>query len=250
MAHPHGADSAYGDRMGGGGASVVVFGHGGDEPGHPLNSLASFVAVRASGAHGVELDVRRTADDHIVAIHDHTLPDGRPVASTPRAQLPPDIATLHEVLDVCAAMTVNIEVKNFPSDPAFDPDERITDLVVDVVRGRGMTDAVIVSSFGMGSIDRVLAHHPELRTAALVLSRRPPEVILDRVVAHGHRIVHPYDTMVTEAFMSCARARSLAVNVWLDEDESVARMRQLVDLGVDGIITSHPERVLSITEGA
>src|SRR3954452_23690175 len=187
---------------------VLVYGHGSDEPGNKLNSAASFVAVRQSGADGVELDVRRTADDQLVAIHDHTLPDGTPVAAARISQLPPDLPTLAEVLDICAGMIVNIEIKNYPSDPAFDPSERVTDLVVDLLQERGFTDSVVVSSFGMGCIDRVLVREPSLSTAALALSRRPAEQVLDPVVAHGHGIVHPYDTMVDAAFMAAARSRS------------------------------------------
>src|SRR4051812_18145821 len=77
---------------------VLVFGHGSDEPGNKLNSAASFVAVRQSGADGVELDVRRTADDQLIAIHDHTLPDGTPVAAAHSSQLPPEVPALAEVL--------------------------------------------------------------------------------------------------------------------------------------------------------
>jgi glycerophosphoryl diester phosphodiesterase len=55
-------------------------------------------------------------------------------------------------------------------------------------------------------------------------------------VEHGHRIVHPYDTMVDEVFMTAARARSLEVNVWT-LDVGLDRYDELIELGVDGIIT-------------
>jgi glycerophosphoryl diester phosphodiesterase len=48
--------------------------------------------------------------------------------------------------------------------------------------------------------------------------------------------VHPYDTMVDEAFVDEARARRLQVNVWFGEADST-RFATLVDLGVDGLIT-------------
>jgi len=221
---------------------VLIYGHGSGELGNDLNSRPSFVAARQSGADGVELDVRRTADDQLVAIHDHHLPDGREIASTRSAHLPDEVARLEEILDICAGLIVNIEIKNFPSDPAFDPSERVSELVVDMLEQRQFADTVIVSSFGLACIDRVRARQPALSTAALLLSRRPPEQILDPVVAHGHRIVHPYDTMVTPAFMAAARDRSLEVNVWLGDDESTERIEELVKLGVDGIITSAPEQ--------
>ena len=201
------------------------------------------MAARQRGADGVELDVRRTADDQLVAIHDHQLPNGRAIAATRRSDLPADIATLSEVLDLCAGLVVNIEIKNFRSDPGFDPSERITDLVVDLLEARRLGDNVIVSSFGMGCIDRVRARQPALPTAALLLSRRPVEQVLGPVVEHGHRIVHPYDTMVDPAFMAFARSHSLEVNVWFGDDESAARIEELIGFGVDGIITSDPGAV-------
>ncbi|MEN3273461.1 MAG: glycerophosphoryl diester phosphodiesterase, partial [Actinomycetota bacterium] len=95
------------------------------------------------------------------------------------------------------------------------------------------SDDVLVSCFDFGAIDLVRGRYP---TAMLYLSRQPADVLLDAVVEHGHRIVHPYDTMVDDAFMTAARARSLEVNVWT-LDVGVDRYRELLDLGVDGIIT-------------
>jgi glycerophosphoryl diester phosphodiesterase len=63
-------------------------------------------------------------------------------------------------------------------------------------------------------------------------------------VAHGQSIVHPYDTMVDRAFMAAARLRSLRVNVWMGQRPSDERLQQLVDLGVDGMITDAPTQVL------
>ncbi len=71
----------------------------------------------------------------------------------------------------------------------------------------------------------------------LYLSRRDPAGLLDAVVAHGHSIVHPYDTMLDAAFMAAARARGIGVNVWLGRVPA-ARLHALVVLGVDGLITA------------
>lgn len=210
---------------------TVVFGHGPDET---INRLGTFARCRELGTDGVELDVRRTSDDRLVAIHD-SLADGRQVAETKRADLPPWIPDLADVLDECVGMRVNIEIKNFPRDPAFDPSQRVTELVLDLLAQRN--DDVLVSCFDFACIDLVAA--AGLSTAMLYLSRRDPRELLDAVVEHGHRVVHPYDTMVDETFMDEARTRALGVNVWLDA--AVVRMRALVSLGVDGLITADVE---------
>ena len=48
----------------------LVLGHRGASHACPENTLAAFAQARAFGADGVELDVRRTADDRLVVHHD------------------------------------------------------------------------------------------------------------------------------------------------------------------------------------
>jgi glycerophosphoryl diester phosphodiesterase len=217
---------------------VQVWGHGPEDGSGPaINTLASYDWCRGLGVDGVELDLRRTADDRLVVIHDAVLADGRAVADTMRADLPAFVPDLAAVLDACAGLTVNVEVKNFASDPGFDPQERVTNLLVDLLQARGPIDDVIVSCFGIAALDVINVRAPRRPTAALLLSRRPAAEVLDPVVGHRHATVHPYDTMVDDAFMEAARARGLTVNAWIG-DVSAERMRALYDLGVGALITS------------
>jgi glycerophosphoryl diester phosphodiesterase len=55
--------------------------------------------------------------------------------------------------------------------------------------------------------------------------------------------------MVDATFMAEARTRDVAVNVWTGPDESQQRFALLVDLGVDGIITSAPDVALAVIRG-
>ncbi len=86
-----------------------------------------------------------------------------------------EVLLLAEALDLCAGLNVNIELKNHPREETFDPDERIADLCVALLDGRGGVDDVIVSCFGLGCIDRVIELRPQTPTALLLLSRRPAE---------------------------------------------------------------------------
>ena len=214
------------------------------DPGNELNSLASIDVLRQLGVDGIECDVRRTGDKQLAVHHDAVLPDGRPVAATHSRDLPADVPLLAEVLDRCEGLLVNVEVKNFRRDAAFDTAERVTHLVVDLLERRGGGDDVLVSSFGSAALDVVRERAPEVPTATLLLSRRPSTELLDDVAARGHRIVHPYDSMVDATFMADARARALAVNVWVGADLSEQRLVELVALGVDGLITDDPARAL------
>jgi glycerophosphoryl diester phosphodiesterase len=202
-----------------------VFGHGPDTGPFAINTLPSFPWVREQGADAVELDLRITIDGRLVVTHD---PD-------------PGAPSLVDVLDACAGMTVNVEIKNHRRDPEWDPEQRVTHRLLELLATRA--DDVLVSCFDFGALDLVRAHAPRIPTAMLYLSRRPPDELLDAVVEHGHRIVHPYDTMVDAPFMDAARARGLAVNVWTGEVDG-DRYGELVDLGVDGIITADIRRAL------
>jgi glycerophosphoryl diester phosphodiesterase len=202
-----------------------IFGHGTEED---INTLPSFDRVRASGADGVELDVRRTVDDQLAVMHD------------PIDLLMPGVPILAEALDACRGLTVNIEIKNFPRDPQFDPSQRVTDLVLDLLEERSWSDDVLISCFDGACLHHVSARRPDVRVGLLMLSRRPGAELLERAAGEGFRIVHPYDTMVDASFMDQARSRGIAVNVWMGEDESAERFRALARVGADGVITSVP----------
>jgi glycerophosphoryl diester phosphodiesterase len=226
------------------GIVMLVLGHGDDRPGNELNSLASLDLLRRIGVDGIECDVRRTSDEQLAVRHDATLPDGRLVSSTHSRDLPADVPLLPHVLDRCEGLLVNVEIKNFRSDAAFDATERVTHLLVDLLDRRGSRDDVLVSCFGPAALDVVRARAPLVSTATLLLSRRPSTELLDDVVARGHRIVHPYDTMVDRDFVEQARSRGLEVNVWVGPDLAEQRLLELVALEVDGLITDDPARAL------
>jgi glycerophosphoryl diester phosphodiesterase len=222
---------------------MFVFGHGDEQPGNRINTLDSIDVVRRSGAGGIEGDLRASADHQVVVVHNHALPDGRLVAATSTRDLPSEIPSLGEFLDRARGLVVNLEIKNFAQDPAFDPAQGVTELTLTLLSRRDDGDQLLISCFGLACLDLIGERRPHLPTAVLLLSRRPAEVLLDEVVQHGHAIVHPYDTMVDPSFMAVARQRSLRVHVWLGQIDD-QRMDQLIDLGVDGIITDAPARAL------
>ena len=223
---------------------MLVFGHGTTEPGNQINSRDSFVSVQKLGVDGVELDVRLSRDGELLVIHDHAFEDGRIVTETSSLDRPEDILDLALALDLCRGLIVNIEIKNYPSDPAYDRSERISTRVLDLLDSRTNTDQVLISCFGVDSLDHIRARRPDLETGHLVLSRRPAEEVVRTCVDHGHRVIHPYVSMVDEAFMKVARDHDLTVNVWTGFDETDESLETLIALEVDGVITGYPERAL------
>lgn len=227
---------------------VRVIGHRGASATHPENTIEAFQAAAEQGAHGVELDVRRSADDVLVVFHDAHLPDGQVVREVAAVDLPPSIPTLAEALEACADSWINIEIKNMPDDPDYDAEHGLSVAVAGLIMAFGAADRVIVSSFDISSVDRIRSIDPTIPTAWLVWGGADPGSLIDRSVAHGHQAIHPADLLVDEAFVRRAHDAGLEVNVWTVDDPD--RIRQLAAIGVDGIITNAPTVALEALAGS
>lgn len=226
-----------------------VMAHRGASAAHPENTLAAFTGARDLGADWVELDVRRSADAALMVHHDAHLAGGAALVETDRDQIPAQVPDLAEALEACRPMGVNIEIKNGLPDPDFDETGRlVADLVVDLLEGRGRSDRVIVSSFHLPTIDRVRRRDPSIPTGWLLADRGAVDELMARAADRGHAAVHPPESMVDAAFVDAAHRAALGVNVWTVDDPS--RMAELVELGVDGIITNVPDLARRVVDEA
>ena len=214
----------------------LVYGHRGASAVAPENTLEAFRLARVLGADGVELDVRRSADGHLVLHHDALLADGREIGATVRADLPVSVPTLAEALDVCVGLVVNIEIKNIAYEPDFDPDCTAADQVVSLLAERGGRDLVFVSSFHLRTIDRVKALAPAVPTGLLTFLDPAPADGAMVAAERGHDSIHPHHATIDAALVDAAHEVGLAVNAWTVDDAE--RIAALEVLGVDGIITN------------
>jgi glycerophosphoryl diester phosphodiesterase len=231
-------------------ASVRVLGHRGAPRVAPENTLDAFAVAAALGADGVELDVHRTADGELVVHHDAVAPGLGVLAEHTLVEIRrarPTVPTLEEVLDACAGLHVNVEVKNLPGDADYDPDDRVAIAVVDLLRARDDRDDVLVSSFNLASIDRVRALAPELPTGFLTVVGFDPIEAVTAAEGRGHGAVHPDVRSLTgpvaAATVAHAHDLGLAVNVWTVNDPD--EIRRLAAAGVDAVITDVPEVALA-----
>ncbi len=223
---------------------VRIIGHRGASATHRENTLEAFRAASDQGAHGIELDVRRTADDVLVVYHDAHLADGRVIRETPAHELPDFVPTLAEALEASAELWINVEIKNIPGDPDYDAEHGLAVAVAALVQAFDLQDRVLVSSFDIDSVDRIRHLDPSIPVAWLVWGQADPASLIERARAHDLQAIHPHDLLVDRPFLDRAAAAGLAVNVWTVDDP--ARIRQLIDLGVDGIITNTPDRASEI----
>jgi glycerophosphoryl diester phosphodiesterase len=226
---------------------TLVTAHRGASAAHPPgNTLAAFRAAGEVGADWVELDVRHTADAVLVVHHDADLPDGRAVAGTVVAELPDWVPTLTEALEACGAMGVNVEIK--VETPGSAEAEHLVAATVALLDARPDPSRFLVTSFDWSAADRVRALAPRLATGLLAFDLSQGPDLLDTAVAGGHRSVNPWDPYVTPELLARAHALGLAVHTWTVDDPE--RIRALVAMGVDSVITNHPDLARRIVDAA
>lgn len=219
-----------------------VIAHRGASRAERENTLEAFRLAVALGADGIELDVRPTADGVLVVHHDARLDDGRAIVETPAADLPAHVPELGAALDACRDVVVNLEVKNDPTDPDFDPEDRRAAAVVELLARRAEPrQRWLLSSFRLETIDRIRDLAPDLATAFLTMAA--DAAAIERCRDHGHGTWHPWVGAVDAEAVAAAHAAGLRVNVWTCNDAEQAN--RLMAWGVDGIVTDVPDLMVS-----
>ena len=260
------------------------------------NTLASFAAAYAVGATGVELDVRLTADGHVVVWHDTELLPHKCVSTGPdlvgarvddltldqlrtvdvgSRTLPecpgqkPDpgarISKLSEVLahgvEHAPGVWWTIEIKVDPRDAREVAARRqLLEGVLADLHEHGVEGQCFVHSFDWAVLELSAGLAPDVLRSALVESSVtwhpgspltgsvvPGEThhdVCDGAVAVGAHVISPDHAMVDAAFVERAHDAGLAVLPWTVNEP--ARIVEVVEAGVDGLVTDYPDRALAL----
>lgn len=242
-------------------APVLVVAHRGFSGVAPENTLAAFRKALEAGSDMIELDIQCTREGEIVAIHDDTLArttDGRgSVFDHPLAALKAldagswfhrdfageRIPTLREVLAFARdRILLNIEIKK-SKHPAVATAVLANKARAEVERA-GMETQVLFSSFETEAVKEILKRPPAIPTAFLTKApwRDPDEFPGGRNLA----FIHGRSNAVTAETVARSHAAGVRVMVWtVNQPEAMARF---LGLGVDGIITNHPDRLRTILQ--
>jgi glycerophosphoryl diester phosphodiesterase len=222
-----------------------VIAHRGASNAAPENTVAAFQMAAELGADAVELDVRRTSDGVLVVHHNPHVADGRVIAELTAADLPGQVPTLAAALDACAGMWVNVEIKNDPREPDFDPGDRIADDTISELIARGEHGRWLISSFRLSTVDRCRELSTEIRTAWLTVDA--PNEVAALLHEHGHSAWHPWVGALAERHVGDCHRHGIQVNAWTCDD--VERISELIAWGVDGICTNVPDVALAVRRG-
>ncbi len=211
------------------------------------NTLEAFFRARLLGAQGVELDVRRTADGALALHHDAEIRGFGPVHEVEADSLPASVAFLPAALEACVGLDINIELKNLPSEPGFDPTERMAREVAELVVAADRVSTVVVSSFWPASLSAVREVDPDLTTGLLVAPWFDPAAAVPVALEHGCGAFHPHASLVDEALMTEAGRAGLSVAAWTVNDPE--QLDVLAALGVGTVITDDVTMALSVLGG-
>ncbi len=225
---------------------VEVLAHRGASAAARENTIEAFRLAAAMGSDGVELDVRRTLDGLLVVHHDARVADGRAIGDMRGPDLPAHVPHLDAALDACSGMWVNIELKNDPDEPDFDPTDSIADDTIDALLRRGQDERWLISAFRLETVDRCRALVPTIRTAWLV--EHVPDDVIATMVGRGHSALHPWVGALNRSHIDVCHGAGIAVNTWTCDDPR--RMAELIEWGIDGICTNVPDVAIGVIAGS
>jgi glycerophosphoryl diester phosphodiesterase len=223
---------------------TTVLAHRGCTHGFLENTLDAFAEAHRLGADGVELDVRLTVDGGLAVHHDAEIPGLGVIGALGVADLPAHVPLLADALAVCDGMVVNVEIKNAPQDPGWDPGEAVAALTAAAIGEAGWTDRVLVSSFQVPTLLAVQAADPRLALGVLWGFAVDPGRALAEAVEAGFAAVHPFVSSVDAELVGRAHSAGLAINVWtVNAPED---LRAMAAWGVDAVITDRLDDALAI----
>lgn len=216
--------------------------------------MLAFERAREAGADGIELDVRFDAERNVVVFHDDKLDrlTGRSghmadLKTAERRELRvggEPVPLLADVFDAFPELEVNVEIKS----PGPGRAGSLAEAAADVIATSGRADQVLVSSFDPLALITFHRHLPDVALAYLFHDEQPFPFRKGWVGNWmGASVLHPQNTLVTEASVKAWHAAGLPINVWTVDD--AAELRRLAALGIDGVFTNDPAHAIAVFDG-
>jgi glycerophosphoryl diester phosphodiesterase len=233
----------------------LAFAHRGGAGDWPENTMPAFEGAAALGYRWVETDAHVTADGICLAFHDDRLDrvtdrtgliaelsysEVRQARVDGREPIP----LMEDLLGSFPDLRVNIDPKH----------DGAVDALVAVIERTGAVDRVCIGSFS----DARIARAQELLGPQLCTSLGPKATARLRGGSYGlpsgrfgaacAQVPHRYRgvTVTDRRFVERAHRSGLQVHVWTIDDPD--EMHELLDLGVDGIMTDRPAVLREVLE--
>ncbi|WP_245604780.1 glycerophosphodiester phosphodiesterase [Paucisalibacillus globulus] len=258
----------------------LVIAHGGGNDLAPSNTLAAFTNAHELGVDMLEFDIHMTKDDYLVSIHDPTVDrttdgQGRVNDMTLEEVQALDaganfqdvngeysyrgkgvyIPTVDEIFSTIndSDMLYTIEIKD-----SNDPDlyQEMSVLLWKLIQEYGLEENVLIAAFDQSIIDMVL----EASDGEALVSGGRDEitkfVVFHKLFLNGlyqqdvHALQIPTEdsniNLMDKKLIRGAHNRGMDVHYWTINDPET--MQELIDLGVDGIMTDRPDLLMELID--
>ncbi len=223
----------------------------------PENTIAAFQKAINAHADYFELDVHQSKDGKLVVIHDYEV--DRTSSNNAKGKISQltyselqnvkvgfsekygekysneKIPTLKEVLQLAKGkINVCIEIK------VHDIEEKVLALI----NSLGMNDEVIIFSFHYDVLTKIRTLDSKIPILYLIDYANLKTIDYAKLI-HANAIGVGYATMPSEKMIKLAHTNGIEIWKWTVNKEE--QMKELVNIGLDGIITNFPTKALHIT---
>lgn len=199
----------------------LLLGHRGARRYKPENTLAAFDLALEHGCDGFEFDVRLTSDNRPVICHD---PDhyGLPVAATPHSHpAMQDLIDLDSVLALYSTVFLDIELKVRESAP----------FLAAALESHVPEFGCVGSSFLPETLRDLHSIAPQIPLG--LIAEEPGSLQIWRELPLNYLI--PEESLVHPGLVREVRGAGLKLLTWTVN--APGRMRELLEMGVDGLIS-------------
>lgn len=234
----------------------LIIAHRGASGEAPENTLAAFRLGLEQGCDAIELDVHFSKDGEIIVCHDSSLDRTSDrtgsISDLTLSEIKEADAgkwfhekytgerfpTLEEVFElVPPSIMINVEIKGSPG-------RRLEHALAQLLRRTDRLSSVVVSSFDHKSLVLLKLIEPEVQIGLLYSFNPVRHSALATITGVPVYSLHPYFGSLNKEEVSDATGQGLKVYPWTINGEQ--QLKQMVQLGVSGIITDYPGRLKAV----
>ena len=212
------------------------------------NSFEAFNSVIQMGYKYIETDLRMTLDKEVIAFHDQDLKRLFNLDMLVKDLTFNEIANLFREKE-CSLLTLENALKEFP-DIHFNIDLKVKEVIhesIKVVADSNAFERVCFASFHSGHTKKVLQHNQNA-----IVSMGLKDVALFKFFKAYDKNIKIMQIplkwkgikVLTRNLIQKANKSNLLVHVWTINDKDT--INNLIDFGVNGIVTDEPELLMEI----
>jgi len=237
---------------------IEIIAHRGASAITPENTIVSFLEAVKAGSDIIEFDAHLSRDNEVIIIHDNTVNRTTDGLGKIRDLTLPEIKkldagswfsaefegeripTLDELLQKdFNGVKLNIELKG-----ALKEYEQFPEIVIKKIRKYDAVNRVVITSFNTDFLKRVMVLDAEIPFGIIsnFKIRNHWEISLKKNASQ----INPLWYFVNKTFVKKAHKYDVRVYPWTINRKYIVLW--LLKMGIDGMITDHPEKLIKILE--